>query len=82
MQAETLTSSDDDRIRALGIMLGAWEEGCDSGIAPELMAYAALFTALSDLVGAYGEDHVGRMCDGLRARIDSGEFTMRTVTKN
>jgi hypothetical protein len=78
MQSETLTGSDDDQIRALGLMLRAWEEGCDSGIAPELMAYAALFTALSDLVGAYGEAHVGHMCDGLRARIESGEFTIRT----
>jgi hypothetical protein len=76
-EADTLCTSDDDRLQALGLILGAWEEGADRGIAPEMMAYAALYTALTDLIGAYGEDHVSRLCDGLRPRIEKGEFTVR-----
>ena len=76
MQAEALTASDDDRLKALGLILGAWEEGADHGIAPELMAYAALYTALTDLVAAFGEDHVGRMVEGLKPRVEKGEFTV------
>ena len=57
-------------------LLEAWEEGTGSGIAPELMAYAALYTALTDLVAAYGEDQVAVLADGLRARVMKGEFTL------
>jgi hypothetical protein len=66
----------DDHLKALNCILEAWEEGTEQGIAPELMAYAALYTALTDLVGAYGEDHVARMTDGLRGRLLKGEFTV------
>ena len=76
MDAETLTASDDDRLKAFGLILQAWEDGADHGIAPELMAYAALYTALTDLVGSYGEEHVGRLVDGLKPRVEKGEFTV------
>ena len=36
----------------------------------------ALYTALTDLVGSFGEDHVCTLVDGLRTRILGGEFTM------
>lgn len=68
--------SKDDRLLALNFILEAWEEGTGSGIAPELMAYAALYTALTDLVAAYGEDQVAVLADGLRARVMKGEFTL------
>ena len=71
-----LEQSSDDSLRALQFILEAWEEGADQGIAPELMAYAALYTALTDLVGSFGEDHVSTLVDGLRNRILGGEFTM------
>lgn len=35
----------DESVRALSLILAAWDEGTDSGLAPELMAYAALYTA-------------------------------------
>lgn len=78
MDLETfrLGQSDDASLRALNIILEAWEEGAANGLAPELMAYAALFTALSDLVAAYGEDAVVLLADGLGPRIKSGEFTL------
>lgn len=68
--------SGDDSLKALGYILEAWEEGTASGVAPELMAYAALYTALTDLVAAFGETEVARLADGLGARVMSGEFTL------
>jgi hypothetical protein len=76
MQGLGLAKSDDESLKALNFILEAWEEGAEQGIAPELMAYAALYTALTDLVAAYGEDSVIKLVDGLRGRINSGEFTL------
>lgn len=66
----------EESVEALHFILEAWEEGTDSGIAPELMAYAAIYTALTDLVTTFGEDAVVRLVDGLGARVRSGEFTL------
>ena len=71
-----LADSDDDSLRALHLILQAWEDGAASGLAPEQMAYAALFTALSDLVAAYGEDAVALLATNLGPRIKSGEFSL------
>ncbi len=71
-----LAEANDESLRALDIILGAWEEGAESGIAPELMAYAALYTALSDLVAAFGEEAVATLATGLSARVQAGEFTL------
>ena len=70
---------DDVRYKALGIMLDAWEEGSDAGIATEYIAYAALFTALTELVTEYGEDEVADMTHSLSERIKTGEFTLYTT---
>ena len=75
MQGLGLKSSSDDSLRAFQVILEAWEEGAEQGIAPELMAYAALYTALTDLVGSFGESNVANLVDGLRDRVMSGEFT-------
>lgn len=71
-----LNSSDDLSFRALSLILAAWDEGAESGVAPEQMAYAALFTALTDLVSLYGEDAVKKLAVGLEKRIEMGEFTL------
>lgn len=71
-----LTASEDLSFRALSLILAAWDEGTESGVAPEQMAYAALFTALTDLVSLYGEDAVKRLAGGLERRIEMGEFTL------
>ena len=76
MEASALVQHDDDTLKALGIMLEAWEEGADNGVAPELMAYAALYTALTDLVAAFGENSVAEMAVGLAKRVNAGEFTL------
>ena len=76
MQAFGLAESDDARMKALNYILEAWEEGTESGIAPELMAYAALYTALTDLVASFGEESVVSLVNGLVPRVQKGEFTL------
>jgi hypothetical protein len=76
MQSFEKIEGDDARMRALNYILEAWEEGTGSGIAPELMAYAALYTALTDLVASYGEDSVVSLVNGLGPRVLKGEFTV------
>ena len=78
MQRTASENSDNksDSFKALSLILEAWDEGADQGIAPELMAYAALFTALTDLVAAFGEDAVASLARGLDERVRQGEFTM------
>jgi hypothetical protein len=70
------SDSDDLSFRALSLILAAWDEGTESGVSQEQMAYAALFTALTDLVSLYGEDAVKKLVQGLERRVDIGEFTL------
>lgn len=81
MRGLALKENPDDSLRALQFILEAWEDGAAQGIAPELMAYAALYTALTDLVGSFGETHVSNLVDGLRGRILGGEFTISGRTQ-
>lgn len=76
MDVSELVKKDDSTLKALGLILEAWEEGAESGVAPELMAYAALYAALTDLVAAYGESTVAEMALGLARRVTAGEFTL------
>jgi hypothetical protein len=76
MHALGMGKSDDPSVQALNYILEAWEEGTESGIAPELMAYAALYTALTDLVAAYGEESVISLVNSLVGRVQKGEFTL------
>ena len=71
----------DENICALDLILAAWDEGLDCGLAPEQMAYAAMFTALTDLVGMYGEDAVLALVKGLERRVSHGEFTLNRRTQ-
>ncbi len=68
--------SSDESLKALDCILEAWEEGTESGIAPELLAYAAIYTALTDLVAAFGEEPVMSLVNGLVQRVEKGEFTL------
>lgn len=74
-----LGESDDESLRALDCILEAWETGASSGVRPELMAYAAIYTALSDLVAAFGEEAVADLAGGLVDRVRSGEFTVHRM---
>jgi hypothetical protein len=66
----------EDSYRALTLILAAWEEAKETGVAPEFMAYAALFQALTDLVTIFGEDAVCTLARDLEDRIEQGEFTI------
>ena len=66
---------------ALRYILDAWEEALHDGIEPEMLANAALFAALADLIGVYGEDAVAKMARGLSRRIHHGEFTLRRTSQ-
>jgi hypothetical protein len=71
-------SGDDARKQAaLKYILDAWEEALHDGIEPEMLANAALFAALADLISTYGEDAVARMTGSLSRRIQHGEFTLK-----
>jgi hypothetical protein len=76
METFDIKDSDDTSFKALGLILAAWDEGAESGVAPEQMAYAALFTAFSDLVSLYGEEAVMKLARGLEQRVAQGEFTL------
>lgn len=81
MRTFELAAKDDENICALDLILAAWDEGLDCGLAPEQMAYAAMFTALTDLVGLYGEDAVLALVKGLERRVSHGEFTLNRRTQ-
>jgi len=66
---------------ALRYILDAWEEAVYDGIEPDLLARAAMFAALSDMVASYGEDQVANLTEGLAERIRHGEFTVNRVTQ-
>ncbi len=78
-----LQSSDGDARKqaALRYILDAWEEALHDGIEPEMLANAALYAALADLVDVYGEDAVAKMTSGLQRRIQHGEFTLRRTAQ-
>ncbi|HET6322191.1 MAG TPA: hypothetical protein VNR51_10955 [Hyphomicrobium sp.] len=71
--------ADDSTYRALSLILEAWDEGTESGVPNEQMAYAALFAALTDLVSQFGEEAVVKLTNGLERRIRVGEFTLHST---
>ena len=76
MQTASFLDQDDKTFEALSLILAAWDEGTENGVTPEQMAYAALFTALTDLVSLYGEEAVITLTKGLERRLATGEFTL------
>ncbi len=66
---------------ALRYILDAWEEALHDGIEPEMLANAALFSPLADLITVYGEDAVAKMTANLSRRIQHGEFTLKRTAQ-
>lgn len=65
---------------ALAYLTQAWGDAVADGVASDVLAHAALFTALSDLVASYGEDAVAELAASLKDRIQNREFTLeRTI---
>lgn len=81
-QRHKSASADDDRTiaekkrAALDIVLDAWTTGLENGIDGEILAHAALFAALSDMIEIYGEEAVANLTARLPQRIHDGEFTL------
>jgi hypothetical protein len=61
---------------ALAYLTEAWDDAVADGVDPDIVAHAALFTALSDLIGTYGEQAVAKLVEGLPRRIQSFEFSL------
>jgi len=74
-------SRQEKKQEALRYILDAWEEAVYDGIEPELLATAAMFASLSDLVETHGEEAIALMTDGLAERIRMGEFTVNRITQ-
>lgn len=68
-----------EKQRALSYLLQAWENAIDDGVESDMIATAAIFAAISDMVNQYGEDPVAKMTESLAKRIRSGEFTLNKV---
>lgn len=66
---------------ALGYLLDAWEEAQFDGVEPDIIANAALFTALCNLIETYGEEAVAELAKGLPDRIRQGEYTLDRTTQ-
>jgi hypothetical protein len=80
-QTPRISLNEEHKQAALRYILDAWEEALHDGIEPEMLANAALFAALADLIGAYGEDAVATMANGLSRRIHHGEFTLKRTSQ-
>jgi hypothetical protein len=52
----------------------AWAEGVSAGIEPEIIAEAALTTAIAELVKSAGEDSAVALIERIRDRAVAGEF--------
>lgn len=64
---------------AMDVLLTAWQVAIGRGLEADVVAKAALFSALTDLVATYGEGPVGNYTASLAGRIMAGEFTVRPV---
>jgi uncharacterized membrane protein len=73
--ADSARTNEIDSLDALRFMLAAWEEAIEEGVDRDMLANAALFTALTELVSTYGEQAVSLLAKGLPQRILSGEFS-------
>ena len=73
---QSFANQEDDRSAALNHILRAWENAAEEGIDASAIAHAALFTALIDLVSAYGEDAVAMLTEQIPERVRGGDYTL------
>lgn len=67
----------EQKAAALDAILDAWDKALAEGVEPEMLASAAIYAALADMVEMYGAEPVAEMCQELPARVRAGEFTLR-----
>lgn len=75
MQSRRDRHTDDDSLRALDLIEAAWNEGEENGVPHELMAYAAVFAGMRDLVQIFGREAAAAMAKSLSERIKDGHFS-------
>ncbi len=73
--AEDITIAEKKRV-ALAYLSEAWDGAIAEGVDSEILAHAALFTALCDLIATYGEEPVAELAKTLPKRIRALEFTV------
>jgi hypothetical protein len=61
---------------ALAYLNEAWNGALAEGVDPEILAHAALFTALADLISTYGEEAVAELTRSLPRRVQALEFSV------
>jgi hypothetical protein len=66
---------------ALAYLGEAWDGALAEGVDSEILAHAALFTALSDLIGTYGEEAVAELAESLPSRVRSLEFSLTRIVQ-
>ncbi len=77
---ESLVPIAEQKKVALAYLTQAWGDAVAEGVESDVLAHAALFAALSDLVASYGEDAVAELAATLKDRIHNREFTVgRTI---
>lgn len=70
------TGLEERKRAALEHILDAWSEANDAGIEPEVVASAAIYAALTDLIEAFGTESVAELVAALPRRIRHGEFSI------
>lgn len=70
---------EEKRLVAVESLSEAWAETVSAGIEPEIIAEAALATALGELYRASGEAAVVALLDRMRERAVAGEFETERV---
>ncbi len=74
--SDDLATIQEKKKLALAYIGEAWDQAMDDGIDPEIVAHAALFTAMCDLIATYGEEAVAELAETLPERIRNLEFTV------
>lgn len=65
---------EEKRLTAVESYEDAWADGRAAGIEPEIMADAAIATALSELLRSNGEEAALALVERMRERLIAGEF--------
>lgn len=65
---------EEKRLTAVESHNEAWAEGLSAGIEPEIIAEAALATALAELLRTSGEKATVALLDRMREKVVTGEF--------
>ena len=66
----------EERQLALEYLAEAWNSAEDEGVAPNALAHASLFAAITTLVHTYGEEAAADLIGTLPERIRSGEYNL------